>query len=112
MEKIDLKSIFTQVDSLIRSENEWCQRTAATDADGRRVDPDSRQAVCWCLSGAIRRVCGSASIAFVANAAFNTFICDHYADRIYDRMRAIVNLNDATDFHTVKKALREFIQTL
>jgi hypothetical protein len=51
--KDDLERVY----KLIEKEENWTKGVHARDANGRPVDANSDDAVCWCLDGAFRR-CG------------------------------------------------------
>lgn len=42
-----------KVRELFTDESKWTQHTRARDVNGRGVDENSPDAVCWCLTGAI-----------------------------------------------------------
>lgn len=52
----EVKGYLESVRELISCPEHWTQGAMARDNDGRDVDHVSRDAVCWCLGGAINKV--------------------------------------------------------
>ena len=52
---------------LLAKPEAWTQNAYARNAKGKKVDFDSREAVAWCCSGAIRLVTGEKSGPFPAS---------------------------------------------
>ena len=46
-----------QARELIRDRNRWTTTALARDAQGEAVDPFDDNAVCWCATGALAKVC-------------------------------------------------------
>ena len=49
-----------KVKELLKDENCWTQYKNSRDKYGEGVDPDSNDACCWCLAGAMIKVYGEA----------------------------------------------------
>jgi hypothetical protein len=46
-------AILRGVRKRLEPEGNWIQNTLARDREGREVQPEAREAVCWCLHGAM-----------------------------------------------------------
>lgn len=44
-----------KIKELLSDQSKWCQKHCALDIYGRPAESISREAVCWCLFGAMRR---------------------------------------------------------
>lgn len=53
----------------------WCRNAPAKNAAGKPVGPRDADAVCWCASGAIQRVCGGPEDGWEARAAIRGVVC-------------------------------------
>ena len=85
----------------LKDESNWTHGEAARNEFGNPCDPDSGDAVCWCIAGAVMRNSPDGLVArmaceTVANAAI-PFGC-HYG--------ALDDFNDSQSFKKVKKALK------
>lgn len=50
--------------ALIQDPERWTRGVLARDANGREVDEHADAAVCWCLEGAVARVCAQSGCGF------------------------------------------------
>lgn len=55
---VSVAKILNRAADLIEKPGAWTQDAAARDSSGRRIEPTSREAVCWCTWGAIAKVGG------------------------------------------------------
>ena len=44
--------------ALLSDPTKWTQGVFARNSDGDEVDPDDSTAVCWCATGAVRKIAG------------------------------------------------------
>jgi len=51
-----MKEYLDQLDTLLSDESKWTKDAWARDANGDRCQPNSKNAVCWCLVGALTKI--------------------------------------------------------
>lgn len=51
-----ISEILFKAADLIEPEGAWTQGALARGADGEPVEPEDRDATCWCISGALMRL--------------------------------------------------------
>lgn len=67
------RQLVTKAIELIADPAHWCRGVTARDADGRKVEASSPDAVAFCALGALYRVVGlNGSVDGVATALYNT----------------------------------------
>lgn len=55
------KKVLQDVDALLSDESKWTKNKFARTAEGDEIDVYDERATCWCLWGAVRKVCGPMS---------------------------------------------------
>lgn len=74
---MNVSEILSKAADLIEPEGAWTQGSAARDANGHEIDPQSREAACWCVYGALDRVAGDRfqrGIGFIEEATGQVLI--------------------------------------
>lgn len=83
---------------LLCNEDKWTQGALARNADGEPVDPESEEAVCWCLIGGIHRCCVRPVDVFAMESKLNDFVNKNYGV-------CIVSFNETQTFEKIKSVL-------
>lgn len=90
-----------KVKELLKTKKKWCQGSFAYDKNGDIVNPRNKNAVCWCLVGAVQKCYPG-----LKNKNQRQKIYKKIEKEIesYDT-RSIPNVNDDVDFKFIKKLI-------
>ncbi len=91
------------VKDLLNSPNRWTKGVYARDCDGNGIASNNRNAVCWCLAGAINYCYefeSKKTKTKVAEAIKGCSLLDHFGIE-----EIIVQYNDSHEFEDIRKLL-------
>lgn len=96
--------ILTQVRELISDKERWTFEVLARAKDGVSCDPRSKEAVCWCTTGALRKVCGTGMVSLF-DKEFNdaTRVLQHACVERHNK--SILGVNDCLGWAAILKCL-------
>lgn len=85
--------------TLLSPPGAWTQSTYARDKAGNEVDPDSRTAVCWCLTGALKAIGDHRPTYYFLRSRANEYGFNYLStlnDRLCKTRQDILNFLDWT----------------
>lgn len=96
--------LLNEVDLTLSNERNWTKHAIAKDKYGKTVNPRSPNADCFCLQGAIAKVCSSETEQIQVNYAFFKVLSAHYS--------SLASFNDSfrIEFGDIKELISNAIK--
>lgn len=97
MDQVLVKDILINVKNLLNVQSRWTNFRDARDKDGWDISPNSPDAVCWCLRGAIKKC------TYFPDDLNMSQILEEIAiqNNIVKERKSIVHINDNLGYATV-----------
>lgn len=104
MNKLDA---LEQVRQLLDTPSRWTTESSARDRFGNKISPDSIKATCWCLTGAVNRICGrdvtlELDVRYMlADSIIALALSENLGGRLRDSFDTVYIFNDSSTYEEV-----------